>query len=112
MTLAKRAYRWHVIHTASDDVFRINIVRDMENLLTHFITTITSKEGYSSLFKAGVFLVGTAMIALSQIGTFLYDKDLSAHKAAFAIEASTGKHWQALASQSVKCKTAPHSNQS
>jgi hypothetical protein len=62
-----------------------------KKLLDHLVETITAERGYSSLFKAGVFLVAAAMIALSETGTFLYDKDLAAHKAAFSIEATIGK---------------------
>jgi hypothetical protein len=71
-----------------------------DTLLKHVVETFTSEKGYSAFFKAGVILVGAAMIALSQTGTFLYDKDLSAHKAVFMFESATGKSLDVI-----DCKT-------
>lgn len=61
----------------------------MEKLLNHIVYSLCSTKAYSALFKAAVVLVGAALLAMSQTGTFLYEKDLAAHKAKFALEAST-----------------------
>ncbi len=58
----------------------------MEKLLNHIITSLCSEKGYGALFKAAAVFVGVALIALSQTGTFLYEKDLSAYKAKFTLE--------------------------
>lgn len=76
-------------HVLATFLTRLNDVGD--RLMKHISAKFTSEKGYSALFKAGVLLVGAALIALSQSGTFLYDKDLSAHKAKFAVESTTGK---------------------
>jgi hypothetical protein len=60
----------------------------MEKLISHIIDTLCSEKGYSALFKAAVVLIGAALLAVSQAGTFLYEKDLAAHKAKYALEAS------------------------
>jgi enamine deaminase RidA (YjgF/YER057c/UK114 family) len=60
-------------------------------LLTRLIKKITSKKGSSNTFKAGIFLLSAALIALSQTGSFLYDKDIAAYKAKFSTEAAVGQ---------------------
>lgn len=60
----------------------------MEKLIRHFIDTLCSEKGYSALFKAAIVLISTALLAISQAGMFLYEKDLAAHKAKYALEAS------------------------
>lgn len=59
----------------------------MENLVNLFF----SERSYSALFKAGVFLLGLSLLAISQVGTFLYDKDIEAHTERFKIEEISGK---------------------
>jgi len=60
----------------------------MEKLISHIIDTLCSEKGYSALFKAAVVLIVAALLAISQAVTFLYEKDLAAHKAKYALEAS------------------------
>lgn len=60
----------------------------MESIFNHLINTFCSEKGYSSLLKASIVLIGTALLAMSQVMPFLYEKDISAHRAKFALEAS------------------------
>lgn len=75
----------------------------MERLLSHVTSTITSEKGYSALFRAGIVLLGAAMIALSQTGTFLYERDLEAHRAKYEVQAVTG----AVVDSRTKCEDVP-----
>ncbi len=58
----------------------------MEKLINHISATLCSERGYGALFKAAAVFVGVALIALSQTGTFLYEKDIAAYKAKFTLE--------------------------
>src|SRR5690554_6657440 len=63
----------------------------MKNISDYIYNALVSERGYSGLFKAGVFILAAAVIAISQVGMFLYDKDIAAHERAFSIEAVAGK---------------------
>lgn len=85
----------------------------MDKLLNHIIVSLCAEKGYSHLFKAGVVLIGTALLAMSQTGTFLYEKDLSAHKAKFTLETTLKQPLEKmdcskLATQQVDCLVAKH----
>lgn len=57
-------------------------VKYIELLMQFFVTERVS----SALFKVALALLTGALVAWSQVGPFLYDKDISVHKAKFALE--------------------------
>jgi len=85
----------------------------MDKLWNHIIVSLCAEKSYSALFKAGVVLVGVSLLAISQAGTFLYEKDLSAHKAKFTLEATLKQPLEKidcfkLTTQKVDCLVAKH----
>ena len=68
-----------------------SIVIGIDDIATHILKGVFSERGYSGLFKGGVVLLGVALLAMSQVGTFLYDKDLAAHKAKYTLEMSVNQ---------------------
>lgn len=81
----------------------------------YLVATVACEKGYSSLFKAGFVLLASAMIALAQTGTFLYNKDIQAYQAKYNIEAAAGRQLNgihdcnALSANLVSaCKLAKH----
>jgi hypothetical protein len=86
----------------------------MDKVMNHICLSLCTQKGYTSLFKASVFLISSYLIAMSQVGSFLYDKDISAHKAKFAIEATQNKSLKKIdcdvlqQTQRVECMVAKH----
>lgn len=81
----------------------------MENLVNLFF----SEHSYSALFKAGVFLLGISLLSMSQVGTFLYDKDIEAYTERFKIEELSGKTLEntdcsKLNGKLTECRIAKH----
>ncbi len=60
----------------------------MNAFINHLANSLCQEKGYSALFRAGAVLIGVALLAMSQTGPFLYEKDLAAHKAKFTLEVS------------------------
>lgn len=83
-------------------------------VIQHLFSSLFSEKGYASLFKASIFLMGCFLVALSQAGTILYDKDLNAYKSQFSIEAALNKPLETidclglLQTQRVECLMAKH----
>jgi hypothetical protein len=82
--------------------------------VNHFFSSMCSEKGYMSLFKACVFLIGCSLVALSQVGTTLCDKELNAYKSQFIIEAELNKPLETIDclglqnTQRVECLMAKH----
>jgi alanine dehydrogenase len=72
----------------------------------HITNELCSKNGYSALLKAGVVLIATALISVIQAGNLLYEKEISAHKAKFTIEAN-----QKVTLQKIDCYKLPPEKQ-
>jgi hypothetical protein len=86
----------------------------MNKIITHILLSLCTEKGYASLFKASVFLIGCCLIAISQAGSLLYDKDLNAHKLRFSIEATLNQPLEKIdcavlqQPQRAECMVAKH----
>lgn len=85
----------------------------MGKFFNHLVASLCAEKGYAALFKAGVVLIGAALLAMSQTGTFLYEKDLSAHKAKFTLETALKRQFDdiicsKLTTQQLDCLLAKH----
>lgn len=85
----------------------------MDKLLNHMIASLCAEKGYVALFKAGIMLLGIALLAMSQAGVFLYDKDITAHKAKFTLEMTLKQPLEKidcfkLLTQQLDCAMAKH----
>lgn len=78
------------------------MIKDIEKTVSYIIEMTTSKDGYAGLFKAGIVLVSSALIAFSQSAATLEGMDSEFFKSKFEYEARTG---QVLAASN--CVTPP-----
>ncbi|NWE45312.1 hypothetical protein [Pseudomonas gingeri] len=74
---------------------------------------IFSRSSAFAIFKAGIVLWGVSLLGMSQIGPFLYDKDIDAHADRYKIEWLSGKKLEdtdcnALALNNAECRLAKH----
>jgi hypothetical protein len=68
----------------------------LRKLIGHILLSLCNEVGYSALFKAGIVLLGLSLLSISQVGPFLYEKDLAAHKAKFTLETTFNQALDAM----------------
>lgn len=85
------------------------------NKITDYIMQlICSEKGYISLFKAMIFLLGFSLLAISQTGKELYDKDITSYRALVSIEVGEGKPFKDVtcatldSAKQIECKVAKY----
>ncbi|PPA04374.1 hypothetical protein C4E44_09420 [Pseudomonas sp. MWU12-2312b] len=81
--------------------------------MNRLIRMIFNRGTSVALFKAGIVLLGIALIGMSQTGLALYDKELDAYGSKFKIEAVLGRtleqiHCPSLTAYKADCQIAQH----
>lgn len=58
--------------------------------MNQLLLEIFSKQASAALFKAGIVLFSVSLLTISDIGQFLYEKELDAYASKFEVEALSG----------------------
>ncbi len=85
----------------------------LERVFDYLVEAVCTERGYGGLFKAGVALVALSLIAVGDAGTFLYERDIDAHRSKFTVEAVSGRALNdtecgALGDLQSECRMAKH----